>query len=231
MGLLGWRRKRSIHARIVRSTAPFLIIALALTVSDAAKAATILVTVEGDAGPWDPSINPAYSYGVGQTAPTSLSVLPGSEYIIAYASGLWSTSPPGFNDVDANGFCCRHAAGGHGLAPGFYIPGPPFLQELIGTFANSSGVIVGNPFAIGNGPLSFSAPLGSSMLLLGTNDSSYFDNSGAILVSVTGDFGAVPIPAALPLFATGLGLMGLLGWRRRRKATSAPSAQLRDFGQ
>jgi hypothetical protein len=27
-----------------------------------------------------------------------------------------------------------------------------------------------------------------------------------------------PLPAALPLFATGLGLMGLLGWRRKRKA-------------
>ena len=36
-----------------------------------------------------------------------------------------------------------------------------------------------------------------------------------------GLFGAitspVPLPAALPLFAIGLGLMGLLGWRRKRK--------------
>ena len=29
-----------------------------------------------------------------------------------------------------------------------------------------------------------------------------------------------PLPAALPLFATGLGGLGLLGWRRRRKATA-----------
>jgi hypothetical protein len=29
---------------------------------------------------------------------------------------------------------------------------------------------------------------------------------------------AVPLPGALPLFATGLGALGLLGWRKRRKA-------------
>jgi hypothetical protein len=28
----------------------------------------------------------------------------------------------------------------------------------------------------------------------------------------------VPVPAALPLFGTGLGILGFLGWRRRRKA-------------
>jgi hypothetical protein len=30
-----------------------------------------------------------------------------------------------------------------------------------------------------------------------------------------------PLPAALPLFATGLGVLGLLGWRRKRKAQAA----------
>ena len=28
---------------------------------------------------------------------------------------------------------------------------------------------------------------------------------------------ATPLPATLPLFATGLGALGLLGWRRKRK--------------
>lgn len=31
----------------------------------------------------------------------------------------------------------------------------------------------------------------------------------------------VPLPAALPLFATGLGVMGLLGWRRKRSTATA----------
>ena len=30
--------------------------------------------------------------------------------------------------------------------------------------------------------------------------------------------GSTPLPAALPLFAGGLGVLGLLGWRRKRKA-------------
>ncbi len=35
---------------------------------------------------------------------------------------------------------------------------------------------------------------------------------------------ATPLPAALPLFATGLGAMGLICWRRKRKNTAAIAA-------
>ena len=48
--------------------------------------------------------------------------------------------------------------------------------------------------------------------------------AGSICGTLPGDFGspsswsAVPLPAALPLFATGIGALGLLGWRRKRKA-------------
>lgn len=35
---------------------------------------------------------------------------------------------------------------------------------------------------------------------------------------------STPIPAALPLFASGLGAMGLLGWRRKRKNIAAIAA-------
>jgi hypothetical protein len=40
--------------------------------------------------------------------------------------------------------------------------------------------------------------------------------NGAFLVAT-----ATPLPAALPLFATGLGGLGLLGWRRKRKQATA----------
>ena len=49
------------------------------------------------------------------------------------------------------------------------------------------------------------------------------DNSNGLDNVVLNDLGpaAVPLPAALPLFATGLGALGLLGWRRKRKAQAA----------
>jgi len=40
----------------------------------------------------------------------------------------------------------------------------------------------------------------------------------------TTELNPVPLPAALPLFATGLGVMGLLGWRRKRQGAAAVAA-------
>jgi hypothetical protein len=40
-------------------------------------------------------------------------------------------------------------------------------------------------------------------------------SNGQITISA-----ATPVPAALPLFATGLAALGLLGWRKKRKAAA-----------
>jgi hypothetical protein len=48
--------------------------------------------------------------------------------------------------------------------------------------------------------------------------SSSFTNTVTDSIVVTGPTSATPLPAALPLFATGIGGLGLLGWRRKRKA-------------
>jgi hypothetical protein len=37
-------------------------------------------------------------------------------------------------------------------------------------------------------------------------------------LNLLGDNPPVPLPTALPLLATGIGALGLLGWRRKRKA-------------
>jgi hypothetical protein len=74
---------------------------------------------------------------------------------------------------------------------------------------------------------------------IGTFAATTFVLTGADISSVTfsgNDFGvygfanepidtlvltsATPLPAALPLFASGLGALGLLGWRRKRKAAA-----------
>jgi hypothetical protein len=47
------------------------------------------------------------------------------------------------------------------------------------------------------------------------------DSSGHITTfDLSGTIAETPLPAALPLFATGLGALGLLGWCRKRKAAA-----------
>lgn len=47
------------------------------------------------------------------------------------------------------------------------------------------------------------------------NGVEYYDVSG------TADLTITPLPAALPMFAAGFGVLGLLGWRRKRRAAVA----------
>jgi hypothetical protein len=42
-------------------------------------------------------------------------------------------------------------------------------------------------------------------------------------IVATAEITTTPLPAALPLFATGIGGLGLLGWRRKRKARAVVS--------
>src|SRR5450759_5859565 len=55
----------------------------------------------------------------------------------------------------------------------------------------------------------------NSVLLSSTGNSFEFANLTAWDPPI-----ATPLPGALPLFATGLGALGLLGWRRKRKAAA-----------
>jgi hypothetical protein len=76
------------------------------------------------------------------------------------------------------------------------------LTDLIG-----SGVLAGYAGSgTTDGTVAFNSPgpLGGS-----------FD--GTFDVTVNATLSNTPLPAALPLFATGLGALGLLGWRRKRK--------------
>ncbi len=54
--------------------------------------------------------------------------------------------------------------------------------------------------------------------LVGGRESAVFTYDGGVSVSPT------PLPAALPLFANGLGALGLFGWRTKRKKAAAITA-------
>jgi hypothetical protein len=81
-------------------------------------------------------------------------------------------------------------------------------------------------YATQYGNATFSSNLASNFVL-GVNEFLVSDiNSGggpsgaAFFATVNYDVSQTPLPAALPLFATGLGALGLLGWRRKRKAAA-----------
>ena len=60
-------------------------------------------------------------------------------------------------------------------------------------------------------------------LLIFTSITNIDNVHGPVLsdITVTDTGAAVPLPAALPLFVGGLGVLGVLGWRRKRKAAAA----------
>jgi hypothetical protein len=213
-----------------------IILSSTLFVVDMAPAATVL----GTAGPYDPAnpLNAAIDYGVhDNTAPTAIPVNAGDNITITYVSGLTSAFG-GIPTVDADGYVGGIFGSGPGRSgigssstfmPSYYLDptntGTPVnLNHLMGSFANSLGKVL-TAFAIGNGPFSITAPSGTTFLLLGMNDDIFRDNTGFLNVDVTGSTAlATPLPAALPLFATGLGMLGgVLGWRRKRKNAAAPA--------
>jgi hypothetical protein len=58
----------------------------------------------------------------------------------------------------------------------------------------------------------------AAVLLQFSGDQSFaIASANGLSGSVTYDYTAAPLPAALPLFATGIGGLGLLGWRRKPK--------------
>ena len=68
------------------------------------------------------------------------------------------------------------------------------------------------------------AAIGAASLAVNSTTAVYFDNLATGGIGSTDTItasSATPLPAAFPLFATGLGGVGLLGWRRKRKSISA----------
>jgi hypothetical protein len=98
---------------------------------------------------------------------------------------------------------------------------------------DNSGLIYVNRVSTGQTASSFTSwtafSIANNLLLSGlnvldfvlTNDSGSSGNPVGLRVEITTRTGETPLPAALPLFASGLGALSLLGWRRRRKVQAA----------
>ena len=116
---------------------------------------------------------------------------------------------------------------------GQFVPGGALVQPTSGTIAfteagggvsdiltfsyTGSGVasLVGT-FVSDLDTGSLVAPPGATLVSEGTPF--FFNNTNITAAAISDAEAMVPLPAALPLFATGIGGLGLLGWRRKRKA-------------
>ena len=117
----------------------------------------------------------------------------------------------------------------------FYLAAPPGVPTSFVTFYDSSssgGLSAGTGHDDTSGTVLFD--LTDDQLYTGTVNSPQFKLGTFALTGLFGsvsdghsdtlvitNISTVPLPAALPLFATGLGALGLLGWRRKKKARSA----------
>jgi hypothetical protein len=72
---------------------------------------------------------------------------------------------------------------------------------------------------------SFNTPVNGLSLVFSTEINSINVQGTPLLRVDLPDNLTTPLPAALPLFATGLGALGLLGWRRKRKAAAIAAKQ------
>jgi hypothetical protein len=96
----------------------------------------------------------------------------------------------------------------------------------IGAF-HLGATLFGNVFGLADDGTTMYAVAGTQVFSVNLSNASLtllFDYGGGVLGAANGtafvneNTSATPIPAALPLFATGIGGLGLLGWRRKRKA-------------
>ena len=153
---------------------------------------------------WNTFIGATDSFALGETL--SIDILDAGNNVVLHKQITWTNATP----LGGPGTTVPPGAGlGWGTDTSSEIPqiGTVLISSLSGSFE-----IVGN-----------------SMNFASFNDlSTYpvYDEfvQGYDVFADAAEVSGVPLPAALPLFASGLGALGLLGWRRKRKNAAAMAA-------
>jgi hypothetical protein len=202
---------------------------------------TVVRTVDSHQGPWQfvpGGLNDAYRFGFNDhlaplvvDASDGFDFTSGGTFTVTYLGGATSALPPLFGYSDARGHTNwpQYGSGTPGTS-GAFFPSvymdrseyPVYLNALVGTFADDAGRIVGTPFAVNLGR-TLVVPTGATRLQLGINDDIFYDNDGALTVSITGP-AAVPEPSTLGSSAVAALLFVGYGLYRRMRLRLVPSA-------
>ena len=156
---------------------------------------------------------------------------------VTYAPSNPATAIAGQGVVDVfneNGNLIQRVASGGSLAAPWGVALAPasFGQFggdlLVGNFSTNSVSAFDPTIFAFLGTIAIDGPGGLLALEFGNGASGGSPNTLYFTDESDGLFGAIapttPLPAALPLFATGLGALGLLGWRRKQKNVAAIAA-------
>jgi hypothetical protein len=125
--------------------------------------------------------------------------------------------------------------GGHnpiGFGEVFYLTNGAITSWLVqvssGLLSMATSGSGGGPAGLGNcGPVPCSGIVVSNsgdfanLVTWSNGDGPLAETSGGLRGEWSTASSATPLPAALPLFAAGLGALGLIGWRRKRKDAAA----------
>ena len=198
-----------------------------MSLASAAGAATLSTGVVGSFG--DPEVNWHLTSPDG-----NLTIVSGPQ---AYPPGTWITAPGGSNWITPSaggGTTATDAPVGeyvytlHFADPGTDIP-IRWSSDNGATFSLNGGATLSTVGDNGFSSLvSFVIPalsfaLGDNYFTVTVQNISCDCNNPTGLLVSTPEFAAptaTPLPAALPLFATGLGALGVFGWRRKKKAAA-----------
>jgi len=150
------------------------------------------VVVNSKSGPWNPKINISKNYihkfrvkKNGLMPPTILKVKSGNSLTLEYVLGDVYADRKGHPERKTNADGYQKTMPTYsGFLPSFYINEQINHMALMGTFADSKGVIVGYPFFIGNESINLIVPEGAEQLQLGINDNLFRDNAGLFIVKV-----------------------------------------------